>query len=35
VILRCHQCRALSHLSCAEEWLERRDTGSGTSCCVW
>ncbi|OGE47002.1 hypothetical protein PENARI_c078G05451 [Penicillium arizonense] len=34
VILRCHLCRALSHLSCAEEWLERRDTGSGTSCCV-
>ncbi|OGE46473.1 hypothetical protein PENARI_c238G02706, partial [Penicillium arizonense] len=34
VILRCQQCRALSHLSCAEEWLDRRDTGSGTSCCV-
>ncbi|OGE47289.1 hypothetical protein PENARI_c051G10135 [Penicillium arizonense] len=34
VILRCGQCRALSHLSCAEEWLEKRDTGFGTSCCV-
>ncbi|OGE47105.1 hypothetical protein PENARI_c063G03727 [Penicillium arizonense] len=34
VILRCRQCTSLSHLSCAEEWLERRDTGSGTSCCV-
>ncbi|OGE47228.1 hypothetical protein PENARI_c054G00864, partial [Penicillium arizonense] len=34
VILRCHQCRALSHLSCVEEWLERRDTGFSTSCCV-
>lgn len=35
VILRCRQCTSLSHLSCAEEWLERRDTGFGTSCCVW
>ena len=35
VILRCDQCRAHCHLSCAEEWLERRDTGFGTSCCVW
>jgi hypothetical protein len=35
VILRCHQCRALAHLSCAEEWLEKRHTGYGTSCCVW
>ncbi|CAG8016317.1 unnamed protein product [Penicillium salamii] len=34
VILRCDQCRAHCHLSCAEEWLERRDTGFGTSCCV-
>jgi len=24
VILRCGQCRALSHLSCAEEWLKKR-----------
>ncbi|KAJ5474097.1 hypothetical protein N7475_003663 [Penicillium sp. IBT 31633x] len=32
VILRC-QCRALSHLTCAEEWLEKRSTGFGTSCC--
>jgi hypothetical protein len=35
VILRCDQCRAHSHLSCAEEWLEKRRTGFGTSCCVW
>jgi len=34
VILRC-QCKALSHLACAEEWLEKRSTGFGTSCCVW
>ncbi|CAG8131818.1 unnamed protein product [Penicillium nalgiovense] len=33
VILRC-QCKALSHLACAEEWLEKRSTGFGTSCCV-
>ncbi|CAP79413.1 hypothetical protein PCH_Pc17g01260 [Penicillium rubens Wisconsin 54-1255] len=33
VILRC-QCKALSHLACAEEWLEKRTTGFGTSCCV-
>jgi hypothetical protein len=35
VILRCHQCRALAHLSCVEEWFEKRHTGYGTSCCVW
>jgi hypothetical protein len=35
VVLRCDQCRALAHLSCAEEWLEKRRTGFGTSCCVW
>lgn len=35
VILRCGQCRAHCHLSCAEEWLEKRRTGFGTSCCVW
>ncbi|CAG8175212.1 unnamed protein product [Penicillium salamii] len=35
VILRCDQCRAQAHLSCAEEWLEKRRTGFGTSCCVW
>jgi hypothetical protein len=35
VILRCGQCRALAHLACAEEWLERRVTGFSTSCCVW
>ncbi|OQE33241.1 hypothetical protein PENNAL_c0897G05594, partial [Penicillium nalgiovense] len=34
VILRRHQCRALAHLSCAEEWFEKRHTGYGTSCCV-
>ncbi|KAJ5033180.1 hypothetical protein NUH16_003096 [Penicillium rubens] len=34
VILRCDQCRALSHLSCAEEWLENRRTGFGISCCA-
>ncbi|CAG8882016.1 unnamed protein product [Penicillium nalgiovense] len=34
VILRC-RCNALSHLACAEEWLEKRSTGFGTSCCVW
>ncbi|CAG8111794.1 unnamed protein product [Penicillium nalgiovense] len=33
VILRC-QCKALSHLACAEEWLEKRSTGVETSCCV-
>ncbi|OQE66601.1 hypothetical protein PENNAL_c0186G02334, partial [Penicillium nalgiovense] len=33
VILRC-QCKALSHLACTEEWLEKRSTGFGTSCCV-
>ncbi|CAG8904429.1 unnamed protein product [Penicillium nalgiovense] len=31
VILRC-QCKALSHLACAEEWLEKRSTGFRTSC---
>ncbi|CAG8093895.1 unnamed protein product [Penicillium salamii] len=34
VILHCDQCRAHCHLSCAEEWLEKRRTGFGTSCCV-
>ncbi|KAI3090990.1 hypothetical protein CBS147333_10323 [Penicillium roqueforti] len=34
VVLRCDQCRALSHLSCAEEWLENRRTGFGISCCA-
>ncbi|KAJ5267917.1 hypothetical protein N7478_010725 [Penicillium angulare] len=34
VILRCRQCHALSHLSCMELWLDQRDTGFGTSCCV-
>ncbi|CAG8931713.1 unnamed protein product, partial [Penicillium nalgiovense] len=31
VILRC-QCKALSHLAYAEEWLEKRSAGFGTSC---
>jgi hypothetical protein len=35
VILRCRECTSLCHLSCAEEWLERRVTGFSTSCCVW
>ena len=35
VILRCGQCRAQAHLCCAEEWLGKRRTGFGTSCCVW
>ncbi|CAG7949229.1 unnamed protein product [Penicillium salamii] len=34
VILRCGQCRAQAHLCCAEEWLGKRRTGFGTSCCV-
>ncbi|CAG8155311.1 unnamed protein product [Penicillium salamii] len=34
VILRCRECTSLCHLSCAEEWLERRVTGCSTSCCV-
>ncbi|CDM32834.1 hypothetical protein PROQFM164_S02g002985 [Penicillium roqueforti FM164] len=33
VILRC-QCKALSHLACAEEWLEKRSTVFGTSCYI-
>ncbi|CAG8156515.1 unnamed protein product [Penicillium nalgiovense] len=33
VILR-YQCKALSHLAYAEEWLEKRSTGFRTSCCV-
>ncbi|CAG8022845.1 unnamed protein product [Penicillium salamii] len=35
VILRCGQCRAQAHLSCAEEWSAKQRTGFGTSCCVW
>ena len=35
VILRCDRCQAQAHLSCAEEWLEKRRAGFGTSCCVW
>ncbi|CAG8091481.1 unnamed protein product, partial [Penicillium salamii] len=34
VILRCDRCQAHCHLSCAEEWLEKRRAGFGTSCCV-
>ncbi|CAG8078206.1 unnamed protein product [Penicillium nalgiovense] len=33
VILRCDRCKALSHLACAEEWLEKRSTCFGMSCC--
>ncbi|CDM32739.1 unnamed protein product [Penicillium roqueforti FM164] len=33
VILRC-QCKALSYLACAEEWLEKRSTGFKTLCCI-
>jgi hypothetical protein len=35
VLLRCVECRGSSHLACTEEWLEKRDTGCGTSCCIW
>ncbi|KAJ5267424.1 hypothetical protein N7478_010232 [Penicillium angulare] len=34
VVLRCVECRALSHLACIEGWLDQRDTGFNTSCCV-
>ncbi|CAG7970414.1 unnamed protein product [Penicillium salamii] len=34
VILRCGECTSLCHLSCAEEWLERRVTGFSILCCV-
>lgn len=35
VVLRCTECRALSHLACIEEWLAKRDAGFNISCCVW
>lgn len=35
VILRCNRCRGLAHLSCVEEWLEKRDAGPHVSCCAW
>lgn len=35
VVLRCVECRGLSHLACTEEWLAKRGTGRGTSCCIW
>lgn len=35
VILRCVECRGLSHLACTEEWLRKRRTGRGSSCCIW
>ncbi|CAG7980270.1 unnamed protein product [Penicillium salamii] len=35
VILRNDRSQAHCHLSCAEEWLEKRRAGFGTSCCVW
>ncbi|KAJ5651616.1 uncharacterized protein N7484_005339 [Penicillium longicatenatum] len=33
-VLRCTECRALSHLACTEEWLAKRDAGFEISCCV-
>ena len=35
VLLRCVRCRGLAHLACTQEWLEKRETGHGTSCCIW
>jgi hypothetical protein len=35
VILRCNRCRGLAHLSCVEEWLEKRDAGPHMACCAW
>lgn len=35
VILRCERCSNKSHLCCILKWLEKRETGYGTSCCVW
>jgi len=35
VILRCVECRGLSHLACTEGWLRKRRTGRGSSCCIW
>ncbi|KAJ5982731.1 hypothetical protein N7451_012831 [Penicillium sp. IBT 35674x] len=35
VVLRCTECRALSHLACMEEWLAKRDSGFEISCCAW
>jgi len=35
VVLRCTECSALSHLTCIEEWLAKRDAGFNISCCVW
>ncbi|KAJ5651591.1 uncharacterized protein N7484_005314 [Penicillium longicatenatum] len=34
VVLRFVECRGLSHLACTEEWLRKRGTGCGTSCCI-
>ncbi|KAJ6126415.1 hypothetical protein N7523_002027 [Penicillium sp. IBT 18751x] len=34
VVLRCVRCKGLAHLACTEEWLEKRETGHGTSCCI-
>ncbi|KAJ5982663.1 hypothetical protein N7451_012763 [Penicillium sp. IBT 35674x] len=34
VVLRCTECRALSHLACMEEWLAKRDSGFEISCCA-
>ena len=35
VILRCVECRGLSHLACLEEWLKKRRTGRGSSSYIW
>jgi hypothetical protein len=35
VVLRCVRCKGLAHLACTQEWLEKRETGHGTSCCIW
>ena len=35
VVLRCVRCTGLAHLACTQEWLEKRETGHGTSCCIW
>ncbi|KAJ5330552.1 hypothetical protein N7476_000335 [Penicillium atrosanguineum] len=34
VVLRCVRCKGLAHLACTQEWLEKRETGHGTSCCI-
>ncbi|KAJ5128055.1 hypothetical protein N7448_008834 [Penicillium atrosanguineum] len=34
VVLRCVRCKGLAHLAYTQEWLEKRETGHGTSCCI-